>query len=72
LGKTWGSTATNLRMENRFEPALYEQMKAMGHDVEVVGAYEEFMGHAGALLRQKDGLIEAGADPRSDGSAAGF
>jgi gamma-glutamyltranspeptidase/glutathione hydrolase len=72
LGKTWGSTATNLRMENRFEPALYEQMKAMGHDVEVVGAYEEFMGHAGALLRHKDGLIEAGADPRSDGSAAGF
>lgn len=72
LGKTWGSTATNLRIENRFEPALYEQMKAMGHDVEIVGAYEEFMGHAGALLRHSDGLIEAGADPRSDGSAAGY
>jgi len=72
LGKTWGSTATNLRIENRFEPAFYEQMIAMGHDVEVVGAYEEFMGHAGALLRHTDGLIEAGADPRSDGSAAGF
>ncbi|MFK7855044.1 MAG: gamma-glutamyltransferase family protein [Granulosicoccus sp.] len=72
LGKTWGSEATNLRIENRFEPALYDQMKAMGHDVEVVGAYEEFMGHAGALLRHGDGLIEAGSDPRSDGSAVGF
>jgi len=72
LGKTWGSAATNLRIENRFEPAFYEQMIAMGHDVEVVGAYEEFMGHAGALLRHGDGLIEAGADPRSNGCAAGF
>ena len=72
LGKTWGSTATNLRIENRFAPALYEQMKAMGHDIEVVGAYEEFMGHAGALLRHTDGMIEAGADPRSDGSAVGY
>jgi gamma-glutamyltranspeptidase/glutathione hydrolase len=28
------------------------------------------MGHAGALVRHPDGIIEGGADPRSDGSVA--
>jgi len=29
------------------------------------------MGHAGALVRHSDGLIEGAADPRSDGLVAG-
>lgn len=72
LGKTWGSTATNLRMENRFDDRVYEQLRAAGHDVEIIGDFDEVMGHAGALVRHSDGLIEAAADPRSDGAAVGF
>jgi len=72
LGRTWGSESTNLRMENRFDPAVYDELKAMGHDVEIVGSFEEIMGHAGALVHHPDGLIEAAADPRSDGSAVGI
>ena len=72
LGRTWGSESTNLRIENRFDPMVYEELKAMGHDVEVVGDFEEIMGHAGALVQHPDGLIEAAADPRSDGCAAGY
>lgn len=72
LGRTWGSESTNLRMENRFDATLYDELKAMGHDVEIVGSFEEIMGHAGALVHHPDGLIEAAADPRSDGSAAGL
>lgn len=72
LGRTWGSESTNLRIENRFDPMVYEELKAMGHDVEIVGDFEEIMGHAGALVHHPDGLIEAAADPRSDGSAAGY
>lgn len=72
LGRTWGSETTNLRMENRFDPALYEQMRAAGHDVEVVGGFEEIMGHAGALVHHPDGLIEGASDPRSDGAAVGI
>ena len=72
LGRTWGSESTNLRMENRFDPAVYEELKAMGHDVEIVGDFEEIMGHAGALVHHPDGLIESAADPRSDGSAVGI
>jgi len=71
LGRTWGSEATNLRMENRFDPALYDQLRAAGHDVEVVGGFEEIMGHAGALVHHPDGLIEGASDPRSDGAAVG-
>ncbi len=70
LGKTWGSDVTNLRMENRFPGDVYRQLLAAGHDVEVIGDYDEVMGHAGALVRHPDGLIEGASDPRSDGAAA--
>lgn len=72
LGRTWGSTATNLRIENRFQESVYAELLSRGHDVERVGDFDEVMGHAGALVLNPDGRIEAAADPRSDGAAAGF
>jgi gamma-glutamyltranspeptidase/glutathione hydrolase len=72
LGRTWGTEATNLKIENRFDPVLIEALRGAGHDVEVVGPFEEIMGHAGALVRHSDGLIEGASDPRSDGAAKGF
>jgi len=72
LGRTWGGETTNLRIENRIDAAVIERLAAAGHEVEVVGAFEEIMGHAGALVHHPDGLIEGAADPRSDGQAAGF
>jgi oxamate amidohydrolase len=76
LGRTWGSQATNLRIEDRFAPEVFERLKAAGHDVEIVGPFEETMGHAGALVLHaggaKAGVIEGAADPRSDGAAAGY
>ncbi len=70
LGKTWGSDVTNLRIENRFAPQVYDQLKTAGHDVEVIGDFDEVMGHAGALVRHPNGLIEGASDPRSDGAAS--
>jgi gamma-glutamyltranspeptidase len=72
LGRTWGADATNLRIENRVDPDVILALKEAGHDLEVVGGYEEVMGHAGALVHHPDGLIEGAADPRGDGQAAGF
>jgi len=72
LGRTWGAATTNLRIESRFRPDVIQALKAAGHDVEVLGPFEETMGHAGALVRHPSGLIEGAADPRSDGRAAGF
>ena len=71
LGRTWGAEITNLRIEDRFPPAVIEQLRSAGHDIDVVGPYEEVMGHAGALVRHGDGRIEGASDPRSDGAASG-
>ncbi|HBC07853.1 MAG TPA: gamma-glutamyltransferase, partial [Rhodospirillaceae bacterium] len=72
LGRTWGAEATSLRIENRFDPSVLDALKAAGHDLEVVGPFEEFMGHAGAIVRHPSGLLEGAADPRSDGCVAAF
>lgn len=72
LGRTWGTATTNLRIESRFPPALIEALRAAGHDVEPVGEFDAVMGHAGALVRHPQGLIEGAADPRGDGAAAAF
>ncbi len=51
---------------------MIDALAKAGHDVEVVGPFDEVMGHAGALVRHSSGVIEAASDPRSDGAAAGF
>ena len=55
LGRTWGVETTKLRIENRFDGSVLEALKVAGHDVEEVGPFEEFMGHAGALVRHGHG-----------------
>jgi gamma-glutamyltranspeptidase/glutathione hydrolase len=71
LGQTWGDITTTLKFENRFDPALLNQLKLAGHNVELLDeAFSDTMGHAGALVWKPDGIIEGGADPRSDGSVA--
>jgi oxamate amidohydrolase len=72
LGRTWGSTHTNLRMESRFDGNLIDQMLAAGHDVDVLPEpYSDLMGHAGAVVLHGDGTLEGAHDPRADGGAAG-
>ena len=70
LGRAWGDVSDNLKLESRFDPALVDILRKRGHDIAVLGDYEEIMGHAGAIVRHPDGLIEGAADPRSDGAAA--
>ncbi len=72
LGKTWGQESTTLKFENRFDPKVLQELRDAGHDVEVLPDYSDTMGHAGAIVRQSDGLLLAAADPRSDGVVAGF
>lgn len=73
LGRTWGDVSTTLKLENRFQPALVEQLRQSGHNVEVLDeAFSDTMGHAGALLRHPNGVLEGAADPRSDGSVCGL
>jgi len=72
LGRTWGQATQSLKVESRFEPALIEALRARGHEVEVYGAYDETMGHAGAIVRDADGVLQGASDPRSDGAAFGW
>ncbi len=72
LGRTWGDPKTNLRLEARFPPALIEALRAAGHEVEIVGDFDDVMGHGGAVVWHKSGLIEGASDPRCDGAAAAF
>jgi len=72
LGRTWGQVSETLKLESRFAPEVIEDLRNRGHDVEVVGAFDEVVGHAGAIVRSRDGLLEGGFDPRSDGGVAGY
>jgi len=72
LGRTWGSSHMNLRLEKRFDETLIDRLMSAGHDVEVLDAdYSDTMGHAGAVVLHADGSCEGGHDPRADGGAAG-
>ena len=72
LGRTWGEESTTLKLESRIDTAVVDALRTAGHDVETVGAYDETMGHAGALVHHPSGVIEGAADPRSDGGVAAF
>ena len=72
LGRTWGSTVTNLRLEDGFDGNVIDRLLSAGHDVEVLPArYSDTMGHAGAVVLHPDGMLEGGHDPRADGGADG-
>jgi gamma-glutamyltranspeptidase/glutathione hydrolase len=72
LGRAWGDQSTTLKLENRFDPALYSQLRSAGHAVELVAPFETMMGHAGAIVRHAGGALEGASDPRSDGGVAAW
>ncbi len=72
LGRTWGAASTSLKIEDGFDARVYAALAAAGHDVERVGPPTAMMGHAGAIVRHPDGLLEGATDPRSDGQVAAW
>ena len=72
LGRTWGEQSTTLKLERGFPAETFDAMAARGHVVEWAGDYDSVMGHAGAVVRHADGLLEGASDPRSEGSVASW
>lgn len=71
LGRTWGRATQTLKLESRFGAGLIADLRQRGHEIEVLGAYDEAMGHAGAVVLHPSGVYEGASDPRSDGAALG-
>jgi gamma-glutamyltranspeptidase/glutathione hydrolase len=69
LGRTWGDDTRALRLESRFDPLLAERLGARGHDVKIVEAWSDLMGHAQSIGMGSD--LTGASDPRADGGAAG-
>jgi gamma-glutamyltranspeptidase/glutathione hydrolase len=69
LGRTWGDASTTLKIEDGFASDVYERLANAGHQVERIGGANAMMGHAGAIVRHADGMIDGASDPRSDGAA---
>ena len=72
LGRTWGEATDSLKLEKGLSEATFNALRNKGHDVEWLPAMSEVMGHAGAIVRHPNGMLEGAFDPRSNGSAAGF
>lgn len=72
LGRTWGTMSVSLKVESRLDEAVIGRLRAAGHDVEVIEPFSDFVGHAGALVRDAAGVVSGAADPRSDGTVAGW
>jgi oxamate amidohydrolase len=71
LGRTWGESRSALRLESRFPAELLADLAAAGHPVERVAAFDQVMGHAGAIVHSPGARFEGASDPRSDGAAIG-
>ena len=72
LGRTWGDSDTSLKIESDFPAETVRALKEAGHVVNLIGALNDLVGHAGALVRHPDGLLEGASDPRCDGLAAAY
>jgi gamma-glutamyltranspeptidase/glutathione hydrolase len=72
LGRAWGEPSSTLKLEDRFDPALYQALRDAGHAIEIVAPFSSRMGHAGALVLHPNGLLEGACDPRSDGCVAAW
>jgi len=71
FGRTWGEETRSLRLEDRFGDGIRESLRERGHEVEVVEAWSDLMGHAQLIRIEPTGFTGA-SDPRADGAALGF
>ena len=70
-GRTWGAESRSLSLESRFDAAAVESLRQRGHDVSLVEAWSDLMGHAQLIRVDADGFTGA-SDPRADGAALGI
>lgn len=60
-----------LHLESRFDPAVAEELRRIGHRIELLSDWADLCGHAQIIAIDEHGLC-GGADPRGDGQVAGY
>lgn len=68
LGRTWGHNSDALKLESRFHDRIVASLRARGHRIEMIAPFDEAVGHAGMILRGRDGSLSGAADPRGNGT----
>ena len=64
--------ADRVTFESRFAPHVIATLRERGHDLDVVGAFSNKLGHAhGIVVDREHGTLAGGADPRADSLALG-
>ncbi len=72
LGRTWGDSSETLKIESRFSADALDTLRGLGHLVEVVGPYDEVMGHAGAIVLHPDRRVRRRQRPAQRRRGAGL
>ncbi len=67
LGRTWGDSSSDVKIEARFPDTVFEELARRGHRIARLAPFDESVGHAGIVVRDVRGHVSGGADPRSDG-----
>lgn len=65
-------TGRTLRMEARFPEEVRRALGGKGHEIEVLPDWDDVTGGAQAIAVGENGVFAAGADPRREGTAAGY
>lgn len=64
---------TQLHLEGRIPDSVVATLRRRGHSITMMTDYTDAMGHAGAILIDREtGVLHGAADPRGDGAAVGF
>lgn len=64
---------TQLNLEGRVRDDVVLDLRRLGHKINLTPDYSDVMGHAGAILIDRNTrVLQGGADPRGDGSAVGY
>jgi len=69
LGRAWGDQSHNLKLEAELMQTEGTALQSIGHDLTEVPGCNELMGHAGAVVLDKQQRVSVATDPRSDGAA---
>ncbi|KAA5607282.1 gamma-glutamyltransferase family protein [Roseospira marina] len=72
LGRDWSGAAHDVKVEARVDEAVVAALEAAGHRITRIDGFDELAGHAGAIRRRPDGVLEGATDPRADGIVAAF